>query len=340
MIVKISNIFQTSVLYSFYDKSPKSMLLSSILRMHTDTNGEVYERTMRSRKARNEGNIDEAKKLKSKTPMYIPAVLCKGGRTEDCITALTGCCISDTDEIPLEDMPRCEQIAKTDSHTLFANVTNSERGIRVIFRWVAVDENGEVIPDTFFVWDGKEAHDEFIARVKPYHSAAWKVGNAYYAERLGHPCDEHTKDINRLSFMAHDPKAVLNEEAEPFVITPDMVEPYKRQCHATTHHAAGSQIKSHYFSEGRFSNVFDLVEDWVSRDVAYTMGHRNQYITRCMFLLCEFGVLKEGAIFWGVRRFSDYGEKGVIQTANSCYRKAKFNTKTFNNLKHEYQKIQ
>lgn len=224
----------------------------------------------------------------------------EGGRNEKYVRGLTLVCISDTDHVGAEDMEDVKEKAYGDVHTLFGAVTNSERGVRVMYPWIAVDENGAVIPQEFFIWNGREEHSEFLARVRPYHDAAFYEGNTYYSELLGYPWDPHTSDINRMSFYCHDPRAVINPRASPFVVTPQMVNrfvPRTTVCEALrprSYHLNGDE------------NVYDKAERWVSRHVIYAEGSRNRYIVRCCLLLRDFGIDQTTCMEWVNVRFPDY----------------------------------
>ncbi len=213
---------------SFGDNHPRPTTWKEIHQRITSTNNEVFRLTRLSREKKAEGDIKGASKLKSSMGFYTPAVMMKDGRKEINIEAFTQQCMCDFDYISRNHISLLVQRVASDPHTRLAHITNSEEGIRIIFDWKAVTDDGEVIPEDFFRFTGfkpgkeeeKETHEEFMARCLPYHHQAWMQGNLYYQHLLdGAAIDEHCKDPNRISFYCHDMHAYLNEEPEPMVIS-------------------------------------------------------------------------------------------------------------------------
>lgn len=285
---------------TFYDRNPWVITWLDVYRMTATNDNYIDANTRLSREARRHGCDDIADELKAGCGGITPAVWMMDGRTESHIRGLTQVCISDTDHVSDDDMHTVKRMAYADSHTLFGGVTNSMRGIRVMYPWMALDEEGKPLPSEFFVWDGAECHSDFLERVRPYHDAAFLMGNEYYSELLGYPWDRHTSDMNRLSFFCHDANAVFNPHAEPFVVRPEHVIRQKRS--NTTYEAPRQRL----YQLNDDENVFDKVERWVSRDVVYVEGSRNRYIVRCCLLLRDFNVAPEIVLQWLNVRFPDY----------------------------------
>lgn len=314
------------------DKCPKILSAVELNKLTIDTTNSVYINTMRSRYMRDIGDNEAAKRWKSSCGAYTPSVICEGGRCAKNIVKLTLCTLVDIDHIPPHMMDDVLCKVRKDKHTFFANVTNSERGVRIISKWVAVDNNGSPYDESFFEWQrSKETQYQFMERVLPYHYAGYANINEYYSSMLNFPYDSKTKDPNRLSFLCHDSKACFNEEAEPFVIYPCDIRHYsvnvpKGIQKAESFIAYGKQKST---AKGGFDNVLDLIESWVSQTTLYQPGSYNRYVSKCGYLLCEFGIDENIALSWAIARFSDYNPREVTSIIHSCYRHGNFDIRTF-----------
>ncbi len=199
----------------FGDKEPSIITWQELLAETISTQNIVYRNTIASRKARAEGNDKEANRLKASCGLFTPCCQCHDDRKEENIIGLTQVGMGDIDHIPAEALPDAIAKVKADPHTLFAFITNSQQGIRFLFRWKV---SGEF----------RVQSSEFRVLGVEYalHRAAWEVGTRYYAALTGFPTDKSCKDAARVSFFCHDPEAYLNEDCEPFVLTAEDVAPY------------------------------------------------------------------------------------------------------------------
>lgn len=193
--------------------------LSQLLQEIRDTRNAIYYNTKQSIQARQDGEMQKASKLKEACGAITPSCFCTDGHEARNITRATRIVMLDLDHVPLPDMPALLQKIKGDEHTLLCYVTNSQEGIRIFFRWEAYDKDGTELPPARFIFQrDEETHPEFLSRVKALHALAWNKGKAYYEALTGLPCDEACKDITRLSFLAHDDQAYLNEQATALTV--------------------------------------------------------------------------------------------------------------------------
>ena len=213
----------------FASKQPIQMTWQQVLDEVRSTCNTLYHTTLRSRQLRSEGHEKEANDLKRKSGCILPAGCCQGGRDAKNLVALTLFGMVDIDHIPTDQMAEVLRRVKADAHTYFCAVTNSQQGIRIIFRYQVVNEaDGELWPEARFQKQPDEEQSAYLARVTPYYRAAWEAGTRYFAELTGHPSDKSCKDIVRLSFLCHDPDALLNRDAEPLTLTEADVAPYRQ----------------------------------------------------------------------------------------------------------------
>ena len=222
-----------SVFRTYGDRRPVNKSWSEIHRMICSEGSVIQVNTVRSREERMNGNDRLAAQLKEQCGMFTPGCQCDGKRCVDNIRALSMCGMCDFDHLPEDRMQELLQWVRATPHTMLAYVTNSGCGIRVIFRYMFVTEDG-AYDDAQWVFNAAgETHQEFVRRATSAFQQAWRVGNDYYSRLIGYPCDESCKDVVRASFFCFDKDAYYNADSEPFVITlssPDgNVEPVSPQ---------------------------------------------------------------------------------------------------------------
>ena len=147
---------------------------------------------------------DEAnKKVKDgMMPAFSVAVLFNGsGKQTTHVIQITGLAICDIDHVESDKMDEVRKQLMEDPHVLLFYTTISGTGFRVIY-W----------------YEGETANPPEMGI---YYRAAYKKGNEYFAKLCGVDYDGQCGNITRLSGMAHDANAFLNENAEPFKISDD-----------------------------------------------------------------------------------------------------------------------
>ncbi len=130
---------------------------------------------------------------KAKGGAILPAMVSETGTKASDLESLTGASMVDFDHVAADRLPQVLQRVKADPHTLLAHVTASGQGVRVLFRYTCPDDEVDYLQ-------------------------AWEWGNEYYARLTGLPYDAATKNVNRLSFLCHDPACHMNLNATAFVV--------------------------------------------------------------------------------------------------------------------------
>lgn len=102
----------------------------------------------------------------------------------------------DIDKIPAEKMDSVIQKADADPHVMARYITASGMGIRLICRYLTIDDDEVTVVELFDVMVRK-AMD-------------------YFSRLLGVPADEKCCDITRMCGLANDPTAFFNWNAEAF----------------------------------------------------------------------------------------------------------------------------
>lgn len=90
----------------------------------------------------------------------------------------------DIDKIPAEKMKEVVQKADADPHTMMRFITVSQRGLRIISRYLPIDDDEVTALELF---------DVIIRKAM-----------SYYSKLLGVPADEQCVDITRMCGLAHD----------------------------------------------------------------------------------------------------------------------------------------
>ena len=251
---------------------------------------------------------DEAnKKVKNSImPAFSVAVVFNGlGKQTTHATRVTGLSICDIDHVEREKMEEIRSKIWADPHTVLAYRTVSGEGFRIIFCYSGVSS-----------WDAQSSvpseQSVFVNFSPPengiLYRAAYKKGNQYYADLCGVAYDGQCSNITRLSGMAHDPEAVLNLQAQPFLITDDEAaaantaadtEPGKRRKDdpVGTHHAE---------AEAAWAVIEQML---AKRNITYGQGTHHHYVMHAAHLFNHFGVAKEDLLSWAAQNWCDYEQK-------------------------------
>ncbi len=174
---------------SVLDKDPARASLESI--MKNICNGKWKEPVERIRSLRATGDKAEADKVKRMLCAFTTSAICVGGHALAHVTDYTGMVGLDFDKVPAEVLEEKIKLCQECVHTMAMFKTCSNEGFRVI---VCTD-------------GGQEDH-----------LVAFRGVAQLYETLLGLKCDEHCKDVNRLSFVSYDPQGYYKEDAELFSV--------------------------------------------------------------------------------------------------------------------------
>lgn len=232
-------------------------------------------------------------------PAFSVAVLFNGhGKQTTHAHKITGLSICDIDHVEKDRMADVRSKLWADPHTVLAYETVSGEGFRVIFGYA----------DTL----GQMPENAILYR------AAYKKGNQYYSTLCGVPYDNQCGNITRLSGIAHDEQAMLNIDAEPFLITDDEAaaantaadtEPGKRRKEDApgTHHASVEE-------------AWAIIEQMlVRRGISYGPGTHHHYVMHACHLFNHFGTPLDELLEWATQNWCDYDRKECDSIINWVY---------------------
>ena len=266
------------------------------------------------------------KKVKdSIMPAFSVAVVFNGlGKQTTHATRVTGLSICDIDHVERGKMEEVRCKIWADPHTVLAYTTISGEGFRVIFCYSGVpqklqksqkdpaDDNISVISD-ISVGQFTPPENGILYR------AAYKKGNQYYADLCGVPYDAQCSDITRLSGIAHDGEAVLNLQAEPFLITDDEA--------AAANTAADTESGKRRKEDPVGTHHAEVEAAWVvieqmlaKRNIAYGPGTHHHYVMHATHLFNHFGVERDDVLEWAAQNWCDYEKKQRESIIHWVYR--------------------
>lgn len=119
---------------------------------------------------------------------------------------------------------------------------------------------------------------------------AWRSVNEYFASVADVAFDRQCSNPTRMSCLSYDPTVVYNPDALPLDIKP---APKKK--------AKGRPPKNDAQKVGR------IVRANVEHDGGmYVPGKRNDYVSRCIYLMNRYGIREEQTLEWALGEFADY----------------------------------
>lgn len=158
------------------------------------------------------------------------------------------------------------------------------------------------------------------------HKDCFTAIAAYLKDRYGMPVDKSGSDVTRLCFLPYDPRCYIRPEGKAAFAPKVDLRAWLRK--SMVDFIVTNPPCDNSFG-GKSQNVFELIERWVSRDVSYAPGTYNAYVSRCGYLLCNFGVPEPEATQWAIQRFPDYKADMLRSVISSCYRNGQFGTRQF-----------
>lgn len=240
-------------------------------------------------------------------------------RKADCVTSFTPYIIIDVDEDDL--MKAYAGFSTEDAIADFRSKLIADRNLATPL--VFVSPNGNGLKAVIYVLDDTGlSHREKFDAIATYILQRYKVA-----------IDKSGSDICRACFLPFDPDCYFDanfHDMEPSSIDLGVWLEEKRKMADKSRRANACVNQANHTSE-YCSDVYELVERWVSKDVTYAKGSYNRYVCKCGYLLCEFGISEAEATQWAINRFSDYKSCDVKSIFRSCYRYGNFGKREFIN---------
>lgn len=237
-------------------------------------------------------------KVKSMEACSVAVVFDGNGKQPENVVRFTGLAMVDLDKLG-DKLPTVFQKVIADPHTEDCYTTISGEGLRIFYRYTRQDTDS---PLNAISW-----------------KAAFTIGNEYYKQLTGCDYDTGCSNYGRLSGLAHDPEVYYNPDAEPFVITDEMIvkanfadnthegRPYKE-------HTAGTQQST---AEEAWQRVQHLLS---KRNMTYEPHHRHDYILHACYLFNRFGVPEDELRTWSENQWNDFDNHERNSIITHCYK--------------------
>ena len=237
-------------------------------------------------------------KVKSMEACSVAVVFDGNGKQPENVVRFTGLAMVDLDKLG-DKLPTVYQKVIADPHTEDCYTTISGEGLRIFYRYTRQDTDS------------------------PLNATSWRAafvtGNEYYKQLTGCDYDTGCSNYGRLSGLAHDPEVYYNPDAEPFVITDEMIvkanfadnthegRPYKE-------HTAGTQQST---PEEAWQRVQHLLS---KRNMTYEPHHRHDYILHACYLFNRFGVPDDDLRTWSENQWNDFDNHERNSIITHCYK--------------------
>lgn len=237
-------------------------------------------------------------KVKSMEACSVAVVFDGNGKQPENVVRFTGLAMVDLDKLG-DKLPTVFQKVIADPHTEDCYTTISGEGLRIFYRYTRQDTDS------------------------PLNATSWRAafvtGNEYYKQLTGCDYDTGCSNYGRLSGLAHDPEVYYNPDAEPFVITDEMIvkanfadnthegRPYKE-------HPAGTQQST---PEEAWQRVQHLLS---KRNMTYEPHHRHDYILHACYLFNRFGVPDDDLRTWSENQWNDFDNHERNSIITHCYK--------------------
>lgn len=247
---------------------------------------------------------------------YVATFSCSATyRKADCVKALSPYMVLDFDSEDLKDAYPESTIE--DAIKDFCNKLIADENIATVMYFTSPNGNG--VKWVIYVGD----------RQGLTHREAFDAITTYILQRFGVKADKSGSDICRACYLPFDPDCYLNPNYKELKVMPLNLKVWLNEKNMMDNKSNNNMPTIHSQQSSIYNNVYDLVESWVSRDTLYVKGSFNRYVSKCGYLLCEFGVPEAEAEMWAINRFADYRSSEVKSIISSCYRNGHFGKRTF-----------
>ncbi len=225
-------------------------------------------------------------------------------------------------------LEQVKRLIIADPHTLLCYTTISNKGLRVIYRYQREDTTEQTRDSQSSKLDTSQVcqTDDFKSPVVnvqldgvPWR-AAFQCGNEFYRQLTGCEYDKACSDYVRLSGFAHDPEAYYNPNAEPFIITDEMI--LKANFSEDTEPGKPRKVYETGSQSTTAKEVWPQVQKMLAkRGMEYVPQHRHDYILHACYLFNRFGVPEEDLREWASGEWNDKDEDERECIITHCYKK-------------------
>ena len=234
-------------------------------------------------------------------PAFSVAVTFQGlGHSEAQAACWTGLAMCDIDHFETtEDLEAAFERLSKDSHVLLMYRSVGGLGLHIVYWYQR--ENGKRIDDTS--WRG-----------------AFIKGNEHLAAVAQHEYDSQASDYTRLSGMAGDADTFFNPQAEPFVISDDII--VEQNCEHQEHGRPRKEYDADSYKTTA-EEAWPKIEQMLSaKQLKYEPGHHHDYILHAAYLMNRFGVPQDDVIRFADTEWRDHPKEERDRAIRHRYKKS------------------
>lgn len=266
---------------------------------------------------------------KQQLPAFCVSANFGGRRLLSSLTQFTNLLMLDFDHIPTpEVLEKVRSHLKQDPHVALIYRTASGQGLRAVVR-IHLDD----VPPPTAGGSEEEARQRFALPLEHFAQYYRRLSERYALETGLEP-DRQCKDVQRLSFLCHDPEAYFNPSAEVFYEpllptpkpqqspTPDVLR--EEEAEALTPPQKGRRRK--YEKDPRL--CLADAERWVhEKGVHFRVTQRSSFLSRVAYHLNRFGVRESEAVAllaseYG-HQYPEFSPAAIESIVCACYRSAR-----------------
>ncbi|MGN0051413.1 MAG: BT4734/BF3469 family protein, partial [Prevotella sp.] len=256
---------------------------------------EAYRQAMEAKEA---GKVLKTMKAEN-FPMFVPAVLCKGGRNKESIESWTCFCQADFDNIDPELLDEARRRIRELKFVVMYHVSMGGRGLHVYYVFQ--------IPN--------------CGMNEKVYEQAFRQGNELIANAIPADYDTAVESPTHGSSLCHDPEAWLNTDLEPLKVDMSCDVKKRRKGSSIVNSEAVTQDK--WPARWTAERVFSMAQGMVDRSSRgeFAQGNRNNYLVALACLLSDYGMNEETAAQLMVTEYSgQYGEEPIPSLVRGCYK--------------------
>lgn len=251
-----------------------TLSLNSVLEMIKD--GKFNKAIENLRRAKDERDDEGAVKIKNKLPAFTPSgEFNKTHRKEDLIR-YNQLIILDVDKVGSDSVKGMKKKATGINTTLAAFLSPSGYGMKILVR---IDSS-------------VESHEQAFNQVA-----------AHYERILGVQVDKSGKDFSRLCFLSWDPEIYINDSAETFIISREVIAPTFSSTSITTD-----------------NELYQCVVSYTDKLIQYYPGNRNNHVYLLANNFNRTGINQEKAEKFISSIYTDLDRKEISSTVMSAYK--------------------
>ena len=318
----MNNELKVSIFANLQSVKSKEVSLDEVIRM-TRHDEIIRQKTEGYRQMAQVISREEANrrvKVERMEAFSVGVVFNGSGKQPEHVVRFTGLAMFDIDHVSTlnikhgtlnmanadERMKYVRNLIINDPHTMVCYKTISNDGYRGIYRYNRLSDTVDGIqPSTVNGTSWK---------------AAFLCGNEYYKKLTGCDYDPACSDYGRLSGMAHDEDVYYNPDAEPFVITDDMIlaANFAESCESGKPRKVFDAGTQQATIEEAWSKVSKIL---ARRNMEYQPHHRHDYILHACYLFNRFGVPEDDLRTWAEGQWSDFDSREREAIITHCYNK-------------------